>query len=288
MQAASAAQSDPFVKIRGLIDQMITKLQNQAAEEATHDAFCKEETSKSTKNRDVKTGLVSKHQTRIDKAKSATAQLKQEVQDLQDEIGEITNSKSKAAEIRNKENAEYKKASADYKASAEAVTHAIEVMREFYGDKQASLLQSSVPAPAFGGARSDSSNGIVSFLEVAQSDFTRLLAEAEATESEAADAFQKLSQDAQVSLATKKADVKGKESEIKSLHVALSNSENDLETSSKELDAVLEYLEKLRPQCTSKAQTYEERKAKRDAEIAGLKDALEILNGEAPAFLQRK
>merc|ERR1719343_1571386 len=43
MQLAGRATSDPFVKIRGMIDEMIAKLQKEAQEEATQEAFCQEE-----------------------------------------------------------------------------------------------------------------------------------------------------------------------------------------------------------------------------------------------------
>merc|ERR1719472_227176 len=47
MQLASVAGSDPFVKIRGLIEDMIAKLLKEAQEEATQKAFCDEEMGKS-------------------------------------------------------------------------------------------------------------------------------------------------------------------------------------------------------------------------------------------------
>merc|ERR1719375_1894374 len=51
-QMASAASSDPFAKIRGLIEDMIEKLLKEAQEDATHEAFCQEEMGKSTKSKD--------------------------------------------------------------------------------------------------------------------------------------------------------------------------------------------------------------------------------------------
>ena len=210
----------------------------------------------------------------------------QEVAELSEQLESLASSTREATKIRNEENAEYKRASKDYKDSADAVTKAMEVLREFYGG--AALMQMS--QPSFASSKSDSGSNIVSFLEVAQSDFTRLLAECEADEAESAKAYEELMQEGSVSKATKEAEVKGKKSEIKSLEVAIADSSSDLETSQKELDAVLDYIEKLKPQCVSKAMTYEERKAKRDAEIAGLKSALEILSGEEPAleFIQKR
>jgi hypothetical protein len=280
MQIANKAKSDPFVKIRGLIEDMIVKLEKQAAEEATHDAWCKEENSKSKASRDAKIEKVEKYTARKDKAVATVATLKQEIAELGAQLKDIAAATAEATKIRADENAAYKKASTDFKESAEAVAQAVEVLREYYGS--AALIQ--MKQPSFASANSDSGSNIISFLEVAQSDFTRLLAESEAEEAEAKKAYETLMQESAVSKATKEAEVKGKTSEVKSLEVAIADTTNDLESSSKELDAVMEYIEKLKPQCESRAMTYEERKAARDEEVAGLKQALEILAGDAPAL----
>jgi len=53
-----------------------------------------------------------------------------------------------------------------------------------------------------------------------------------------------------------------------------------------ELDAVNQYYKGIQARCIAKAETYGERVKRREAEIAGLKQALEILAGEA-VLLQR-
>ena len=58
----------------------------------------------------------------------------------------------------------------------------------------------------------------------------------------------------------------------------LLNYKEDKESTLKELDAVLTYLDKLKPQCQTKVMSYAERKARREQEIAGLKEALAILS----------
>ena len=42
----------------------------------------------------------------------------------------------------------------------------------------------------------------------------------------------------------------------------------------RELDAILEYLKQLKGRCVAKAETYGERKARRSAELAGLKQVM--------------
>ena len=66
----------------------------------------------------------------------------------------------------------------------------------------------------------------------------------------------------------------------------MEETKEDLGTSNTELSAILEYWEKLKPQCIAKPEPYAERKKRREAEIAGLKEALTILEEEAgSAFL---
>merc|ERR1719316_827114 len=60
MEMATAAGSDPFVKIRGLIEDMIAKLVAEAQEEATQKAFCDEEIGKSKKSQTEKTNTLDK------------------------------------------------------------------------------------------------------------------------------------------------------------------------------------------------------------------------------------
>ena len=84
------------------------------------------------------------------------------------------------------------KASKDFKESATAVAKAIDVLSEYYGS---SFVQVSAKQPEFGGAKGDVGSTIVSVLEVAESDFTSLLAESEADESSAQEAYDKLTQE---------------------------------------------------------------------------------------------
>jgi len=289
VQLTARARSDPFGKIRGLIEDMIASLEKEAAEEATQKAFCDEETAESKAKQADLTGKLDKTTARIDQATATTAQLQQAIKKLESEVAEMDAAEAEATKVRQGEHADYLKASSDFKASAEAVAKAMEVLNNYYSS--ASLLQVQVStrqgqAPELGGAKGDVGSTIVSVLEVAESDFTQMLAEAEAAESESQAAFDKLKQENAVARATKNADAKSKKNEVKSLEVSLGNYKEDKASTSDELDAVLSYLDKLKPQCETKVMSYAERKAAREQEIAGLKEALEILQAEA--FLQTK
>jgi len=274
-QLVSAAKSDTFGKIKGLIESMIDRLEKEAAEEADAQAFCTTETEKSKAKQADLTAKLDMHAVRIEKATATIDELKVQIKGLQEAMAAMDAAEAEATALRQKENAEYEKASADYKQSADAVANAIQVLQQYYS--QGSFAQVS-QAPEFGSAKSDISTQILGMLEVAESDFTRLLAESEADEKSAQAAYDKLSQENAVARAANAEEVKGKENEVKRVEMSLLNYKEDHETTAKELDAVLKYLDELKPQCETKVMTYAERKAAREDEIAGLKEALEILS----------
>jgi len=292
MQLTGSARSDPFVKVRGLLESMIAKLLKEAAEEANQKAFCDEEMSSSTKSQEIKTAKIAKLQSRMDGAATTIATLEGEVSALQAEVAEIDSAQASATEIRTKENTENTAAMSDFQDSAAAVMQAMVVLKSFYGSllqvQAKTVLKSASKQPSFGSAKSDTGSSIISVLEVAESDFTRLYAETSTEEEMAATAFKKLSEENTLAKTTKLTAIKGKESEVKSLKVQLSQHSEDHDSVSEELDAVNAYLDKLKPQCESKVMSYAEKKAAREAEIEGLKEALSILEGSSIALLQGK
>merc|ERR1719359_1355914 len=127
---------------------------------------------------------------------------------------------------------------------------------------------------------------IINILEVCESDFATNLAKEETEEADASASYEKTTQDNKVSKTMKEQDAKYKTAEAVGLDKTISELSSDRDTTNNELSAVLEYYGKIKERCIAKPETYEERKARREAEIKGLKEALSILQGEA-AFLQR-
>merc|ERR1719316_2648837 len=184
------------------------------------------------------------------------------VKELEGEMGEIDKAQAEATKIRTEENTEFKKAQADYKSSEDACAQAIEVLKEYYGGETSFIqmkVRTRVKSEVEDADEEQSSSGndagkmIVSFLETAQSDFAALLAEVEASENEAKKAYDQLTTENKVAKASKHAEVKSKQSEIKMLTTSIEDTSDDLGEVGKELDAVTAYIDKLKPQCESKA-----------------------------------
>merc|ERR1719473_1759796 len=112
---------------------------------------------------------------------------------------------------------------------------------------------------------------IIGILEVCESDFATNLAKEESQEADSAEHYEKTTQENKVATATKSQDAKYKTKEAASLDKQISELSSDRETSNTELGAVMEYYSKIKERCVAKPETYEQRKARREAEIEGLK-----------------
>merc|ERR1719473_579242 len=171
---------------------------------------------------------------------------------------------------------------------------ALDVLRDYYGAKEGLFLQDTdmafmkqPSAPQKHEKSSGAGGSIISMLEVAESDFANNLAEEETEEAAAQEEYDKVTQENKITKMTKDQDVKYKTKEAKSLDKAIAEHSSDREGLQTELNAVLEYQEKINGMCIAKPESYEERKARREAEIQGLKDALKILDSEG-VFLQKR
>jgi len=275
MRLGGAAGEDPFAKIKGLITDMIATLESEGEADASHKAFCDKETSEATAKKDDLTAEHDKLSTKIAQDKAASAKLKEEAATLQSELAAMAKAKAEADQLRSDNKAAFDKNSAEMKMGIEGVKKALSVLKDYYakGDKSHSAAEGA-------------GSGIISLLEVCESDFTKGLTEMTAEEETQASDHGAFTKENEIANTMKSQDVKYKTKDAAGLDKNVADLSTDLDSTSEELAAVLKGLDKLNEMCVAKAEPYAEKKARRESEIAGLKDALQILEGEA-ALLQK-
>jgi chromosome segregation ATPase len=284
LRAGSAAGEDPFLKVKQLISDMIARLQKEAGEEATHKAYCDKEMGETKQKIEELKYDLEKYSSKIDKGKADSVTLKDEVATLQGELAKMARSQSEADGLRREENAAYLNAKTDLEQGLEGVRMALKILRDYYsGD--ASFMQQ----PAAPGIHKSSEAGasVIGLLEVVESDMGRALASVNMNEEAAATAYQRLSMENKVEKSMKEKDVQYKTKAAAELDKKVTELSSDRDSASAELDAVLQYTKNIRGMCELKPETYTERAGRREQEIAGLREALKILEGEA-VFLQRQ
>merc|ERR1719382_1733277 len=285
----AAAGEDPFVKVKGLIKDMIAKLEKEADAAATEKAYCDEQIAKTSAKQSELEDDIAKLTAKIDTKSAQSAQLKEEVKELQSQLAALAKEKAEMDSIRAETHALYKQAKADLELGLKGLSVALRKLREYYQGKGA-LLQSGEEQPAkpiYHKKASGAGGSIIDILEVVESDFAKNLASEEAAESDAQSAYEVRSQEIKVSTAEMSQSAKYKTQEFKDLDKQVDELTADRSSTDAELSAVLEYYGQVKERCIAKPETYEERKARREAEIAGLKEALRILSDEAaPSFVQ--
>jgi len=275
---------DPFAKVKGLITDMIAKLEKEAEEDATEKAYCDEEMAKTGAKHGELTDDVAKLTAKIDQADSKVVSLTEDIKQLEAELAALAKSQSEMDKLRQEQNEDYLAASADLKLGLEGVRKALTVLRDYY-DSAALLQQPAMPESHT--KATGAGTGIIGILEVVESDFAKGLAKEEAQEDDSASEYAEITQENKVAKTMKEQDLKYKTKEVKGLTKAIADLTSDKDTIATELGAVDEYYAKLKDRCIAKPETYEERKARREAEINGLKQALNILESET-AFVQRR
>merc|ERR1719174_1197403 len=215
LRSASLMGADPFAKVKGMIQEMIEKLVADAQKEASHKAFFDKEMSETKAKRDDKQSDLDDLHTKIDKATSKIAKLKEEIATLQSELAEIAAAQKQADEMRAEEAAAWAEAKADYESGVEGVGMALQVLRDYYAEKEEAFVQTTHDK-ATGAA-----SGIIGMLEVVESDFSKNLAEGQAAEDAAVEAYEKLTQDNKIATTEKETAVKYKTKDQKETEAAL-------------------------------------------------------------------
>merc|ERR1719162_2782860 len=260
---------DVFAKIKGMIADMVEKLEQEAAEAAELKEWCDKEIAESTAKKEDATALFDKLSTKLDTASAQSAKLKEEVATLQRELADLSKSQSEATRIRSEEKAAFDANHPEMEQGLKGIKIALKILNDYYAKAGKSH-----------GSSDGAGGGIVGMLEVIESDFTKIITEMVAAEQIAADAAENETKENAVEKTTKQQDVKYKTKDFTGLDKKIGELTNDRSGVEEELTAVNEYLEGLDKKCTYKVETYAERKARRQAEVDGLKEALSILESE--------
>jgi len=290
-QVGSHIQADPFGKVKQMIQEMVEKLLEEQAEEAEHKTWCDGELTKTKKSLAAKESKMEDINTKIEKASATSAKLEEQIKSLAGELADMDTQDQEATEMRQKENSEWESQKKDLTAAQEATATAIKVLKSYYSGKSflqtgdssslSNLMQEHSEQPAGGAAAS-----VIGLLEVAESDFSKALAEGQAAEDAAQQEYNEMISDNKVSRAEKTQDQKNKVAEKGRLDNLVSETKLDAKDAGDELSAVMEYYDKLKGSCETKAPSFEERQARRKQEMEGLQNALAILEGKAIALME--
>ncbi|CAD7951535.1 unnamed protein product [Amoebophrya sp. A120] len=281
---------DPFGKVKQMISNMIGKLEKEMAEENDKNAYCKKESAKGQKDLKKKQQEREKLTMRKEKAMADKTKLEKTISQLEKRIEEINADVEQITAMRAKNKKQNEEEIATAMANEEACGKAIQVLQEYFaeGTESALLLQESSNTEMQTSTKSRVSttnvaDSVIALLETAEADFAKSKIDVQNLEQSLKSQFEQKTQDYKVELATTKQTIKGYQGEIEQLNTGINDAEQDETNAVKAEDAALEYVAKIKEECETKADSFEERQKRREEEIEGLKNAVEILEGETAA-----
>jgi chromosome segregation ATPase len=289
IQAGSG--KDHFVKVRGLIKDLIAKLEADAESEAEQKGFCDKEMAKATTARDKAIGQVETLTATIDELESAIAKLTELIDELGTAIADLRKALFEETELRSSEKADNTKTIGDSEAGLEAVKGAIQVLKDFYesaftqfvpagADRDGNTVKDLAPAGQEGTyhGNQDAAKGIFGMLEVIQSDFERTVDKTTEEEDKAQEEFDAFEKETKQNLEDKAAEKKQAEKDKETKEADLTAAQASLKDEQELLSVAKEELEKLKPLCVDTGMDWKERRARQEQEVEALKEALAILS----------
>merc|ERR1740123_1805540 len=141
---AGRVAADPFRKVKKMIKDLITRLMEEANEEAEHKGWCDTELSTNEQTRKEKTETVETLHAEIDQLESSIAKLTEDISDLTKAVAALDQAMAEATKLRQEEKAENAQTIKDAGEAQTAVAQALTVLREFYekaGDATAFVQQ---------------------------------------------------------------------------------------------------------------------------------------------------
>eukprot|EP00747_Dinoflagellata_sp_TGD_P144927 gnl/TRDRNA2_/TRDRNA2_176542_c2_seq14.p1 gnl/TRDRNA2_/TRDRNA2_176542_c2~~gnl/TRDRNA2_/TRDRNA2_176542_c2_seq14.p1 ORF type:complete len:695 (-),score=219.10 gnl/TRDRNA2_/TRDRNA2_176542_c2_seq14:30-2114(-) len=266
---------DPFKNVKELIVGMISKLEKKAAEAATKKEYCDKELAQTAEKKDDKSDRIDRLDAKINSGSVKIAKLKQEVSDLQGQLSEISSAQVEMDKLRAEEKQAYGKYVPELQKGMDGIKKAMKILRDYYAsdDKRHADSESSTGA-------------IFALLEGTEVKLIQELAQLKSGEETAIEEYKTATKENEVDRAAKQKDVEYKEKEATSLEQSVGDQQSDREGLQTELEAVLQYDTKIKDECIAEAESYAERKDRREAEIAGLEEAIDFLDAQAAALIQ--
>mmetsp|Transcript_107923 Transcript_107923/g.287330 ORF Transcript_107923/g.287330 Transcript_107923/m.287330 type:complete len:722 (-) Transcript_107923:128-2293(-) len=318
---AEKMAANPFAKVTKMIDAMITRLTEEANEDAQHEGFCDKEMGKSKITRNKLSEEIDGLTAAVEEGKATTAALAESIAELSKEVAELVRSMEEATEMRKTEKVENAATVKDAQEAQAAVQAATAVLKDYYAKASTATAFVQAPSPrqwglktgvkmgtdewnslanpsfqgsvdkghkesmqTFGsvekGQQDENEYGVIALLQVIQSDFANLEADTKASETESQQAYERLMAELNKSKAVKDRKIDMNNADKAAAESKLREDTADMKSNQDELLAAERYYERLVPQCIDQGMTFEERTMAREAEIASLKQALDLLSSE--------
>merc|ERR1719482_289694 len=218
-QLAELVRLDAFTKVKAAIDEMITALLKEKADEIKHKDFCTGGLNKNEREQELKARDISELEAEIADLTSTIDELTKSIAQSQADIAEMQTQLKRAGEDREKENADFQMTIQDQRATQKLLNSALDVMKAVYDKKsliQAHAKQPAGPPPPPGFKKYEQSaggGGVMGMLQQIINDAKTLEKDAINAETDSQKAYETYVKDTNNSIEEKNRDITNKTEE---------------------------------------------------------------------------
>lgn len=240
-----AEDPDALGKVKDLVRHMIARALTEQSKDTSRNSFCKTEMAKSDAKLRRLSKDVEKSSADVDMKSAKIDELKEQITDLHDSLAEMEKESLKEANERAAEKDAYDEQKAKFESEDHAALRGSDESRE----EEEERIKKRI--------------------------------EAEQKERDEAYKYKEFQETQFATKAKRTQDAKQGDSDLIRMDRGLFEAKRDLESTKDELNAAQEYTEKLKRDCTVGTNPAAERKERREQEIETLKEAHQMLTGEA-------
>jgi len=283
---SQSVKLDAFTKVKKAIDDMISALIQEKADEIKQKDFCVSNLNENTSNTNDESRNLSDLNAKIDELDARIKSLASAIDELKAQIAETEVQLKRAGENREKENLEFQKTVQDQRATVKLLTQAMEVLKGFYqkGKKGVAFAQqepAGPPPPA--GFKSYANNagggGVIGMITQIVNDAKAMEAEAVHDESDAQSAYESFVQESNTSITAKNEDIVNKSEAKATAESDKSSAEEARDATQIELEQLANEKADLHKACDFTMKNFDIRQEARDQEVEALRTAKSILSG---------
>jgi len=277
---ATSVELDGFEKVKKAIDNMISMLKVQQADEVKKNDWCKDEFHENdmatAKADDRKADLSAQ----IEKLKLGIKALDDAIAELHRLIGKSQLELQRSSADRQQENKEFQQTIADQTVTIEVLKKALDRLATHYDFlQQRAVATQTPPVPQMEYKPNSGAGGVMEMIEKLIHEAGDLKKDAKKGESEAQAAYEQLVADTNAAVEEMQKEIVSKKAAKAEAGKDLRQAESDLGDTMQELEGLAKYNARLHKECDYLLKNFELRQKSRGEEVEALQQAKQILSG---------
>jgi len=288
---ALKVKNEAMDRVKKAIDDMVTQLQVEKADEIKHRDWCVE--SLNTNELDTQKSEKTKEALEVSIAdlESNINTLSTEIETFRNEINELQVQLKRAGEDREKENKDFQQTVVDQRETQKLLQQALNVLKSFYDKKAEAFMQlRQDPAPEGFKAykKNEGASSVLVLIQQIIGDAKVMEAEATKAEEDAQSNYETYVKQTNLSTTTKQRAIDNKTEDKAKAEGDKTAAETELKNSNQELMDLSNGGGDIHKSCDFVLKNFDVRQEARDQEVAALGQAKAILSGaQFQTFLQR-